>query len=135
MAIRDNGFTADTTASRGERLQSVSSNIGTYAAGLGITGSRLTWYQDASDEWNTAVANTITESGEKEDAVEDFNRLQYRISLTAGDWSTFYEGVETSTTEKPAEAGSYDIRVRAIAGDKLGAWSGVIEVVIEEVVE
>jgi len=314
MAIRDNGFTVDSTASRGERLQSVSSNIDTYAAELGITGSRLTWYQDASDEWDTAVAKTITESGEKEDAVEDFNRyvdevtqyyvaarkmmeniiyeyggkpdefivrygfkgesprsyydlgskikawidtdtklkamvppdprvapdavtttlsdmgiqmdalydaalaersesdaafaakhelfaqgsyqlnillsaatlvwgnddprlrllgfcpkseiwtekkppapkdlafdegtfswsavegadsyqLQYRISQTAGDWSTFYEGVETSTTEKPAEAGSYDIRVRAIAGEKLGAWSGVIEVVIEEVVK
>ena len=38
---------------------------------------------------------------------------------------------DISTTEKPAVPGTYNIRVRAIAGEDLGAWSGEIEVEIE----
>ena len=58
----------------------------------------------------------------------DSYELQCRLVDETGDWTTFYEGADTSTTEKPAAPGTYNVRCRAIAGDDLGAWSGEIEV-------
>ena len=64
------------------------------------------------------------------DAVEDVDsyELSARIAGTTGDWTTFWTGTETSTTDKPAAPGIYDVRCRAIEGENLGNWSGAIEV-------
>ena len=48
------------------------------------------------------------------------------------DWTTFWTGEETSTTDKPAEPGVYDCRARALAGEDLGAWCSAIEVDLTE---
>ena len=63
-------------------------------------------------------------------AVDDADsyELSARITGTTGDWTTFWTGAETSTTDKPSAPGIYDIRCRAIEGENLGNWSGAIEV-------
>jgi len=54
--------------------------------------------------------------------------VDFRETGASGDWTNMYEGVENFTTKKPPDPGEYDFRVRAIAEDKQGNWSGVISV-------
>jgi len=58
------------------------------------------------------------------DAVEDVDSYQLDCRLTGkkGDWTTIYEGAETSTSSKPPTAEEYDIRCRSIAGETSGNW-------------
>jgi len=64
------------------------------------------------------------------DAVEDVDsyQLQYRLTGAVGDWTELYKGVENSFTGRPPDAGEYDFRVRAIAGEDFGRWSSTITV-------
>lgn len=58
-------------------------------------------------------------------SIEDVDsyEMQYRKTGTSGKWTTIYEGAENQTSEKPAQSGTYDFRVRGIADSKHGKWS------------
>ena len=88
MAIRNNQITHDRDGDRFERLQSLSTNIDTFAGELGITGDRLTWAQGAVAAWTAARTNAGIEEGEKNDAFEDLHNY---VELAAEYYATARE--------------------------------------------
>lgn len=72
--LKNNKFSADTDAERWERLDLLATNIGTYAAELGVAGAKLQWAQDACSAWETARTTAGVELGEKEEAFQEFHK-------------------------------------------------------------
>ena len=54
--------------------------------------------------------------------------VDFRLTGASGKWTNMYEGADNHTDKKPPDPGEYDFRVRAVAEDKQGNWSGVISV-------
>jgi len=71
--ITNNGISADTDGVRVARTELLSGNIDTYAAELGIVGTKLAACQTAAVDWMGAITITGVEAGEAERATEEFN--------------------------------------------------------------
>lgn len=78
--IEDNNFTKDSYGVRATRLYYLSNTIDTYAAAVELTGSLLTWAQDASENFDAAVLKQGLEIGDKEEA---FQTSQEAVSALA----------------------------------------------------
>ena len=73
--IINNNFSNDTNSERAERLQLLSTNIDTFAVELAIVPPRLTAAQTADALWDDACAAATVESGQKDEAYEEFNKV------------------------------------------------------------
>lgn len=96
---------------------------------LGFCPSSEVWTSNKPHAPKQVVYDPITGTLSWE-AVEDVDSYECsaRITGTTGDWTTFYAGAATTTTEKPPTPDVWDVRCRAIAGENLGNWSTAIEV-------
>jgi hypothetical protein len=78
--LKGNSFTQDTEDERSERLDLLSNNIGDYSVALGLSPAKLLWAQGASDAWEAARSASTIETGQYEEAFEEFNQA-FQIAL------------------------------------------------------